>query len=473
MFGIFMLMAGACFALDFLIFTGAGFLPGVLMATGAAAAAGASDDVITNLKNALSGFDLTDPNTQNAVRDIVGENNQNSQVVDKLDELINAYKNSQSKPPETSNKPWYHSLLTDKENTSEDKNELQRLGFNRYVRNLHAMHLKVASPETETLMNKLRIELYEMNGLQTTNQPAEGGYTVPTPMFNLLVDQLRDSGLFMSELTQIRLNRRYAVAPTLMASGHPAPSFKAESTSATAKKYAVGNIVFGTMEFRVKDNGIIIPWTREMDFDSIADIGALINSFTQEWFNILGDTYLFRGNGETGNNKITGLYELVPSMNTNLTAGTGFNSIVLDDFITGDGKLRSVDKIGIKRYLSPSVHAEIKKQKDATGRYILDSTERLAGTIEGKPVVETDSAYAMSESGANKAVVINANLKKGYLALLNGIDIEVAQSNVAVFNDGTRDINAFQENITAIRLNMPFDIQHPFVARYNAIVTKP
>lgn len=473
LFSIFMLLSALCLGLDFILFTGAGLLPGVFLAAVAAGSAGISNEAVENLKNALKDFNLTDPDTRQALKNMVADDGGtgDGKIVDKLDELLNAYKQSTAKPSEPAAKnSGIYRLLTDHELTSEDKTEKNRLAYNRYIRGIYHITRNSASAEVLEAFSKMKDDA--KHGIQNTGVNADGLYTIPTPMFNLLVDALRASGIFMNDLTQIRMNRRYAVAPVLGASGHPAPLFKAEATPSTAKKYSVGTFTFGTQDFRVKDNGIIIPWTNEMDFDSIVNMQELINQYVNEWFNILGDDYLFRGNGQTGNDKITGLYEYVSSMVAVEMDTTAFGSLKLDNFIDADGLVRSVDKPGMKRYMSPSVHSIIKKQKDTSGRYILESTERLAGTIEGMPVTESDSCYASSETGSNKACVINANLKKSFLALLEGGGIEVLQTNVATWNDGTRDFNAFQENLWAIRINLPFDIVHPFVNRYSVIHTK-
>lgn len=474
LFGIFMILSALCFGLDYILFTGAGVVPGILTATIAAAAAGTENEVIEKLKNALTGFNLADPDTRNGLQNMIGNNGNaesSQKVVDKLDELLNAYKDSNKKPAEpTAKNSGIYRLLTDHELTSDDKDEKNRLAYNRYIRGIYNITRNSASPEILEAFAKMRDDA--KHGIQNTGVNADGLYTIPTPMFNLLVDNLRASGIFMNDLTTVRMTRRMAVAPVLLASGHPAPSHKDEATPSTAKKYSVGTFTFGTQTFRVKDNGIIVPWTNEMDFDSIVNISELINAYVNEWFNILGDTYLFRGNNQAGDAKITGLYEYVSSMVPIEMDTTAFNSLKLDNFIDADGAVRSVDKPGMKRYMSPSVHSIIKKAKDANDRYQLDSAERLAGKIEGIPVTESDSCYAASETGANKACVINANLKKSFLAMLEGGGIEVLQTNVATWNDGTRDFNAFQENLWAIRINLPFDIVHPFVSRYSVIHTK-
>lgn len=480
LFAIFIFASSLCLAADSIL----GVSAGLLLATGAAGAStNTIDNVMTAFKESLKGFDLKNPETANAVKNFYKEsglleNQENGlgEISGKLGQLIDEMKTAnqnRNKIPEGGiKKLWCHSLLTDHENTSEDEKELNRLGFNRYVKNLFLMHTGKASAEVIQTMQQLNIEIKQRHGLQTTNVDAEGGFTIPLPMLDLILDDLRQSGLFMSELTTLRLTRRHVVAPVLAAAGHPAPSIKLESTTAAAQRYAVGNIVFGTHEFRVKDNGVIIPWTSEMEFDSIVDMGALISQYVAEWFNIYGDDILFKGNAQAGNNKIYGLYELLASMQTVETSGNTFSTIHLDDFITADGNMRSVDKRNMKRYMSPSVHATIKKIKTVNQNYLLDSTERLAGTIEGKPVIESDSCYAMSESGANKAMVINGNLQKGYLALLNGMGISVEKTNVASWVDGEITRHAFQENLIAIRVNLPFDIQHPFPNRYVAIKTK-
>ncbi len=471
LFSVFFLIAAVCIATDSALGLGAG----LVTAFAAAGAAGTAniDEVLESLKNSFKGFDLKDPETvqglTNAVKNGAVEGNKD--LTDKLDELLNHMKNNFTKPSEPQNKhTGIYRLLTEHEMTSDDKAEKDRLAYNRYIRGIYNIKQNKANAETIELFVKMREDA--KNGIQNTGVNADGLYTIPTPMFNLLIDTLRDSGIFMNDLTRVMMTRRYAVAPVLGAAGHPAPTFKAEATPSTAKKYAVGTFTFGTQEFRVKDNGIIIPWTNEMDFDSIVNIPELINQYVNEWFNILGDDYLFRGNSQTGNDKITGLYELVSSMVPITTDTTNFNSVSIDNFIDADGAVRAVDKPGMKRYMSPSVHALVKKKKDEQGRYLLDTSERLAGTIEGMPVTESDSCYATSETGSNKALVINANLKRSFLAMLQGGEIDVLQTNVATWNDGTRDFNAFQENLWAIRINMPFDIVHPFVNRYSVIKSK-
>lgn len=478
-FSIFIILAALCFAADSLL----GFGGGVILALAATGATTDSlDTVLDNFKNEIKKFDLTDPATVTALKNAFGEDglkkallggSQNgiSELSGKLGEFIDEMKNAARPagiPQGGENKIWCHGLLTERERTSTDKEELNRLGMNRYIRTLVHAFKGSADPELLKAVREINAQRHD---LQTAATAGEGGNLVPSPLMQLIVDAIRENGIWMRDTTIVRMNSGYAKFPVLAATGHPAPAFKKEAETANVRSYTVGNLVFGYCELKLKDNGMIIPWTAELDRDSISDIGALIKSYAGEYFGIYGDDILFRGNGQAGGDQIKGLYNLAAYQSVE-TTGQTFDTVDIDNIIDADALLRTVDRPNVKRYMSPTVWALFKKMKDAQQRYKLDSQERINNVLEGKAVIETDSAYATSESGAAKPFITMMNPQRVYVGLQANADIQVLMSNVATWTDGAKTRNAFQENLLAIRLNMPFDITVPFESRIIQVKTK-
>lgn len=342
-------------------------------------------------------------------------------------------------PAGTGDSKWYTHFLSDKEKSISDEKEARRIGFNRYV---HAILKPDGSPYAAKL-NEFK------NALQTEGTASAGGYTVPVDTLKLIADDIRDSGIALAKLSVIPVGTNLVKLPTL--STVLTPQYTDEGT-----RKPVVNYTFGVSTFTIKKYSFIIPFTDELLEDSSSDLEAYLRQNIGEYYGILLDNILFRGDAQ-----ITGLYGLETAKHQ--TSGTGFSSITVDDLIGAAGMLRTVDLRGAEWYMSPSVWAHLHTKKDGDDRYLLSEYDVKNRSLLGIPVTLTDSAYAMSETGADKPFITLGSLKKVYMAMRTGMTM--ARSNEASFNDGGNQRSAFQDNLTLFRTEMRFDIQAPFASR--------
>lgn len=458
-FSIFMVLAAICMSLDAIAGLGATSIltvgGGLVLATGAAVAM-TPDEFLAQRKHALTSVDLTSPEKVEAFKNAIADGNK--PVADKLTELITEIKAGRAISETPANQHFYTHLLSEKENGSQDEKEKYRLGFNRYVRTMYRAHKNIAQPEEIIALQKAH---QFMHSTQITSSDSLGGYGLPVQTGNVIFDALRDSGMFFGKTTVFDVALRAGSTfrlPTVGASGHPAPSRVAE---AGAKP--VANMTFGLTTFTLEKYACIIPWSDEMDQDSVIDMEQIIRQFAPDYFNILFDDILFRGDAN-----IDGIYDFTTTYQE--IGGTSFSSVTVDDIIRAEGKMRAADLVGAEWFMAPSVWAELQTKKGAgDGQYLISQNDVSGMMLRGRKVNLTDSAYALSESGAAKPFITLGNLKKAYVARKGGLGISV--SDVASWVDGETTKHAFQENLTAIRLEMRADLQMPFPLRIVQVKT--
>ncbi len=452
----------------------------ILIATGVAT--GSTEDVLEYFKNQLAKIDLTNPETLKGVKEAIGTDFTNSinGLGTKLESLIEEVKNSQQKPAQVvEDAPWYNKILSADHLNSRMPDELKnKMAFNKFARLQFKQLRNGLKPEDMAILAETRDNIAMQHKVQNETTDADGGYLVPVPTGNLLLDAIRENGIWMNDCTIVPLGSNTIKIPVLASSGHTTTAastlFKKETSTATPRRYSVGSYTFGIAQLLLKDYGFIIPITKELEEDGIADIMSLVRQYVGEYFGILGDDILFRGNGQSSTDQTLGIYEY-----TDLTeyeiGGTAFTNLIYDNIINGDAEHRTVDRANLKRYMSPSVWAFIKTMKNGAGNYILDSQERLNNVLEGKPVVETDSAYTMAETAVSTPMIITGNFKRILVGIKAGIGMQavnVSQSDIASFYDGTNTRHMWQENMVGIRVNMRFDIVCPLQNRLVALTTK-
>lgn len=346
----------------------------------------------------------------------------------------------------------YKIFLNDVQKTASEE-EQRAMGFGQLCKDLYN---RFKGRADDSAINRLK-DFYNVqkNALQNEGTGSAGGLLVPTPTLGLLMDDLRESGLFFSETTMYTLAGKNATVPTLTT--HAAPSIVAEG----AEK-PVSNLVFGSATLTLIKYACLIPFADELLEDSIIDIEAMVRNLASEWFGTMFDNILFDGDAS-----INGLADLTTTF---ITLGAGLLSnreYTLDHIVNMVGAMRSVDLKNAKFYMSPSVWAHMHTLKGTTNdHYHLSLDEIRSMTLLGFPVVLTDSlpASAAADSASQKFIVFG-NLKKVIIGVKNGMTIDVASSNIASFNDGGTERSAFQDNLTVIRLEKRIAMTVPFPLR--------
>ena len=349
----------------------------------------------------------------------------------------------------------YKLFLTEKERTAPEE-EQRALGFGYMVRD---MYNRYTGKPTEEGENRLKaFQEFQKNTLQSEGTSSAGGILVPTPTLGLIMDDLRESGLFFSKTTMYNLSGKDATIPTLTTHATPAPV-------AEGGAKAVSNLVFGSATLTLKKYACLIPFTDELIQDSIIDLEAMVRNLAKEWFGTVTDNILF-----DGDTAINGLADLTTTFIT--TSATNNQSVTIDNIINTIGAVRSVDLINAEFYMSPSVWANLHTKKGSTNdHYYLSPDEIRTKTLMGFPVVLTDSLPASSAGASSgQKFIVFGNLKKVIVGTKNGMTIDIATSNVASYDD-SGVVSAFQNNLTVVRLEKRLGMTVPFPLRIVQIKT--
>ncbi len=402
-----------------------------------------TQDIFTQIQNEVGKLAAFKPEELNSLPDKLqnGLTSGFSSVLDEVKKLSSGIK----APENSADSKWYHHFLSDKEKAMSDEKEARRIGFNRYV---HAI-LKPEGSPFAAKMGEFK------NALQNEGTASAGGYTVPTDKLQLIADEIRDNGITLGKVSVIPVGTNLIKLPTL--STVLAPQFTQEGTAKP-----VVNYTFGVTTFTIKKYSFIVPFTDELLEDSSSDLEGYLRKNIGEYYGIVLDNILFRGDSQ-----ITGIYGLNTAFQ--LTSGNAFSSVEVDDLINAVGLLRTIDLKGAEWYMSPSVWAHLHTKKDSNGSYVLSEYDIKNKTLLGIPVTLTDSAHSMGESAASTPFITLGNLKKVYMAMRTGMTM--ARSNEASFDDGGTQRSAFQDNLTLFRTEMRFDIQAPFASRIVQIKT--
>ncbi len=452
---IFFAVALACYLFD--------HTTGVIMATVAAA----TPDIFDKIKDQINGLKIEDETQKNALIAQVEEAKKNgvkfdfSEVVTYLKSIDETGKNA-LKPAESKIiQPWYRHLLIGNEASMTDEKEAKRIAFNRHLLSMTGDFVDGKYSGREDVVKA--IAQYK-NAFQTEGTTTAGGYTVPVQTLSLIADDIRDSGIAMSETRVIPMSLPVVKLPILETVGAnlyatynvPVPAYCVEGAAK-----AVSNYTFDIVTFTMKKYAFITPFTEELLDDSASDLEGYLRQGINDYYGILMDNLLFRGDGQ-----ITGLYGLTTSFQV---TGATFSTLVIDDLINAIGLLRSVDMKDVKWYMSPSVWASLHTKKNLQDSYLLSEYDIKSRTLLGIPVVLTDSAYAMGETAVSRPFITLCNMKKVILGLRKAISL--ARSTEASFLDGATQRSAFQDNLVLFRAEARFDIETPFPLRIVQIKT--
>lgn len=346
------------------------------------------------------------------------------------------------------NKNFYRIFLNDIQKSAPEEDQ-RRIGFNTLAKDMYNIFMKRASDES---YNRLKqFETMQRNALQNEGTGSAGGLLVPTPTASLIMEDLRESGLFFSETNVIQLTGKDITIPTVVT--HPTLSYVAEGAAKP-----VSNYVFGSASLTLKKYACLIPWTDELMEDAIVDIESLVRRFATDYFGILLDGILFDGDAQ-----INGIADATTTFITLGAAGAN-NTVTIDNILQAIGAMKAGDLRDAKFYMSPSVWADLHTKKGTSNdHYLLTPDDIRTRTLFGFPVVLTDSLPASSGNfTASSEFIVFGNLKRVYVGVKNGMSIEMAVSNIASFLDGATQRSAFQDNLTVMRLEKRVAMAIPF-----------
>ena len=198
-----------------------------------------------------------------------------------------------------------------------------------------------------------------------------------------------------------------------------------------------GKLTYTTLEISV---GVIqseMPVTDEMRDDSAFNIASEIREAVSEDFGAYLSEKILKGVYST--DKFEGITVNTTVTTAALETATAL-TVVADDLLDLEMKLKKQYRIGAKYYVSSSLYAIMKKFKDEQGQYLWQNpiTQGAPATFNGYPVVECPDMDVATTAG--KFPCIFANLDKGY-ALFERIGMETEMDRLAsprIWNTITR-----------------------------------
>ena len=198
-----------------------------------------------------------------------------------------------------------------------------------------------------------------------------------------------------------------------------------------------GKLTYTTLEISV---GVIqseMPVTDEMRDDSAFNIASEIREAVSEDFGAYLSEKILKGVYAT--DKFEGITVNTTVTTAALETATAL-TVVADDLLDLEMKLKKQYRMGAKYYVSSSLYAIMKKFKDEQGQYLWQNpiTQGAPATFNGYPVVECPDMDVATTAG--KFPCIFANLDKGY-ALFERIGMETEMDRLAsprIWNTITR-----------------------------------
>ena len=198
-----------------------------------------------------------------------------------------------------------------------------------------------------------------------------------------------------------------------------------------------GKITYTTLEISV---GVIqseMPVTDEMRDDSAFNIASEIREAVSEDFGAYLSEKILKGVYST--DKFEGITVNTTVTTAALETATAL-TVVADDLLDLEMKLKKQYRIGAKYYVPSSLYAIMKKFKDEQGQYLWQNpiTQGAPATFNGYPVVECPDMDVATTAGNFPCIF--ANLDKGY-ALFERIGMETEMDRLAsprIWNTITR-----------------------------------
>ena len=198
-----------------------------------------------------------------------------------------------------------------------------------------------------------------------------------------------------------------------------------------------GKLTYTTLEISV---GVIqseMPVTDEMRDDSAFNIASEIREAVSEDFGAYLSEKILKGVYST--DKFEGITVNTTVTTAALETATAL-TVVADDLLDLEMKLKKQYRMGAKYYVSSSLYAIMKKFKDEQGQYLWQNpiTQGAPATFNGYPVVECPDMDVATTAGNFPCIF--ANLDKGY-ALFERIGMETEMDRLAsprIWNTITR-----------------------------------
>ena len=290
------------------------------------------------------------------------------------------------------------------------------------------------SMETEMENFNKALHNKELDGAEfsKTMTTTDGASLIPQLLANEIIKDIREYSPFYADSKTYRGKGKSIEIPV-----RDSWTNTVEAVAEGSGVVTQGKLTYTTLEIAV---GIIqseMPVTDEMRDDSAFNIASEIREAVSEDFGAYLSEKILKGVYAT--DKFEGI-----TVNTAVTTAALETSsaltVIADDLLDLEMKLKKQYRMGAKYYVSSSLYAIMKKFKDEQGQYLWQNpiTQGAPGTFNGYPVVECPDMDSATTAG--KFPCIFANLDKGY-ALFERIGMETEMDRLAstrIWNTITR-----------------------------------
>ena len=260
----------------------------------------------------------------------------------------------------------------------------------------------------------------------------EGASLIPQLLTNEIIKDMREYSPFYADSKTYRGKGKSIEIPV-----RDSWTNTVEAVAEGSGVVTQGKLTYTTLEISV---GVIqseMPVTDEMRDDSAFNIASEIREAVSEDFGAYLSEKILKGVYST--DKFEGITVNTTVTTAALETATAL-TVVADDLLDLEMKLKKQYRIGAKYYVSSSLYAIMKKFKDEQGQYLWQNpiTQGAPATFNGYPVVECPDMDVATTAG--KFPCIFANLDKGY-ALFERIGMETEMDRLAsprIWNTITR-----------------------------------
>lgn len=283
----------------------------------------------------------------------------------------------------------------------------------------------------------------------TEGVPADGGYTVPNEFVPELVRLVNDYGFI----------RKYATIIPMKGNSLTMPSLTTGVTSVWVDEAsAIGETkpTFSQISLTNKKLASLVPISNELLDDSSLTMANLVVNLIAESMANEEDRVGFTGS-TTGGDPYNGILNTSGINSVVMSSGkTAFTDINPDFLLDMTDAVPRVARRGASFFMNREVFNVVRKLKDTTGNYIVQSPANGLGlpTIWGYPVVDLDVMPSLSDSGASKPFAIFGNPK--YMYLGDRQSIVFARSVHYAFNVDVTYIRATERIGFAVGLPQAF-----------------
>ena len=260
----------------------------------------------------------------------------------------------------------------------------------------------------------------------------EGASLIPQLLTNEIIKDMREYSPFYADSKTYRGKGKSIEIPV-----RDSWTNTVEAVAEGSGVVTQGKLTYTTLEISV---GVIqseMPVTDEMRDDSAFNIASEIREAVSEDFGAYLSEKILKGVYST--DKFEGITVNTTVTTAALETATAL-TVVADDLLDLEMKLKKQYRMGAKYYVSSSLYAIMKKFKDEQGQYLWQNpiTQGAPATFNGYPVVECPDMDVATTAG--KFPCIFANLDKGY-ALFERIGMETEMDRLAsprIWNTITR-----------------------------------